>query len=35
MRTPRVVTLAMVGVAYIKKKETLAAIARSMFVFNC
>jgi hypothetical protein len=32
--TPKVATPAMAGVACIKKKETLAAIVRSMFVFN-
>ena len=32
--TPKVATLAMAGVAFIKKKETLAVIVRSMFVFN-
>jgi hypothetical protein len=35
MRTLKVATPAMVGVACIKKKETPAAIARSIFVFNC
>lgn len=32
--TPKVATLAMAGAACIKKNETPAAIARSMFVFN-
>jgi hypothetical protein len=34
MVMPKVATPAMVGAAYIKKKEILAAIVRSMSAFN-